>query len=139
MSHQDFTRLDIGLSYGPTTDTDTRITPVVEPFMLRDAPRARIEIVYPKAVEDYLIRCEIFPSMKYVCLRNMTAPGVTATVQVDWYDRISGEHGVTSIDNGESVVIPNPMKYDPITDEGGITLSSDETIAVYVIEVGAES
>lgn len=139
MSNQDFTRLMIDLSYGPTNDTDTRITPVIESFMLRDAPRARVSTVFPSASDDYLMRLEIFPSIKYVCIRNMTdADEATATLQIDWYDNISGDHCVTSIDNGESVVIPNPRKYDTDTDEYGITLSADEVIAVYTIVVGAE-
>ena len=139
MANVDFTRMTIDLKYGPTLDTDTRISPIVEPHMLRDAPRARVEMCFTEPNTPYLIRMEVHSRVKYVMLRNATDSAQdSALCQVDWYDDTSGEHCVTSIDNEESIVIPNPRKWDADLDMYGITLTADETIGIYAIEVGEE-
>lgn len=144
LGHRDFTHLDINLEYYPTSDEDVCITPRIQPFVLRDAPRPRISTFWINDTTPYLLRLEVFPSVKYVCIRNMLAAPpaeLLYPIRVSWYDNISGDYCVTSCDNDQTLVIPNPRKYDADLDLYGIEISTVEeqiSIPVYAICVGSE-
>ena len=142
LGHRDWTHLDIDLSYYPTDNEDIIVTPRVQPFILRDGPRPRIQIVWVNDSTPYLLRLTVFPSVKYVCIRNMLSSTPIVQARVEWTDNISGDYCTTTMNGGDTLVIPNPRKYDADTGLYGITISTTEEqvdIPIYIVAVGSEA
>lgn len=136
----DITRVDVDINYGPTSTV--LVNPLIEAFILRNADMVKDAYVITYSTDRYLIRMNNYTDVDYVILHHTVAlpvaPVVMVPVDVMWTDDTSSDLCLTQLENSETMIIPNPLKYDAVLGLGGIELFCLEPlgIEVHVIVVG---
>jgi len=142
----DIVRVDVDVNYGPDATPDTLVNPLIEAFILRTADMVKNQQVITYAGVHYNIKLDNHADVDYVILQHMlplpVAPDdVSAPVDVLWVDDTSGDAAATQLNNAETMIIPNPLKYDATLGFGGIQLYTLEAagVAINVIAVGKKT